>query len=322
MKKKNKIWIFSFIIMGLLFISGCEKDELPTLTTIDISKMTQSSITCGVNLISKGSDYVKEFGVCWGILPSPTIADNKKSPDIFLSDLVTITGLSSNTTYYVRAYATNDVGTAYGNEISFTLWLNVSDLNITDVVGYPYKTVKIGMQTWMAENLMTTRYNNGDEIPNITDRFDWQDLTTGAYCNYDNVQDNFTIYGRLYNFYSVVDPRKLCPNGWHVPTATEWNTLINYLGGNSIAGSKLKDTGTVYWIAPNIATNESGFRALPGGDRWGYQGQFHYIKEIAHWWSCSEENGWPIRFYVGSGTSIVTDGDDKNCGFSVRCIKD
>ena len=141
---------------------------------------------------------------------------------------------------------------------------------VTDVDGNRYTTVKIGTQVWMVENLKVTRYRNGDPIPNVTDNNSWNVLTTDAYCNYNNDTANVSAYGRLYNWYAVNDNRKIAPTGWHVPSDEEWATLGDFLGGNNIAGGKMKEPGTTHWISPNPVVNQScGFKWSAG--RYSYQ---------------------------------------------------
>jgi len=193
---------------------------------------------------------------------------------------------------------------------------------VTDIDSNVYNTVTIGTQTWLKENLKVTKYRNGDKIPNVTDNKQWGALRTGAYCDYDNISNNNTIYGRLYNCFTVVDSRNLCPTGWHVPTETEWKTLIKYLGGEEIAGGKLKSaTG---WFGPNTeATNSSGFTGLPGGQRTS-DGTFRTIGNNGGWWSTTKHmfkhafNG-SVNTY---GAYIDNCDYDKMFGLSVRCIKD
>ena len=146
-----------------------------------------------------------------------------------------MTGLTPATTYYVRAFATNSAGTGYGSEISFTTASLVT--TVTDIDGNVYNTVVIGTQTWIAENLKTTKYNDGTPIPNVTLDATWAVLATEAYSDYANTPANAAIYGRLYNWYvaSSTNPKNVCPTGWHVPTDAEWTTLTTYLGGESIA---------------------------------------------------------------------------------------
>ncbi len=188
-----------------------------------------------------------------------------------------------------------------------------------------YNTVLIGTQCWFKENLNSTKYVNGDAIPNVTDNTAWNTLTTGAYCNYNNDLNNATIYGRLYNWYAVNDSRKLCPFGWHVPTDTDWQTLTDYLGGISIAGGKMKETGLIHWITPNSgATNSCGFSALPGGYRYDYVVTYDGIGYFSYWWSASENittDAW-YRLIGYSGEDVHRYNGFKKYGYSVRCLKD
>ncbi len=194
--------------------------------------------------------------------------------------------------------------------------------SMTDIEGNTYKTIKIGSQTWMAENLKTTKYNDGTSIPNVTDNSVWAGLTSGAYCWYNNDINNRNTYGALYNWH-VVNTGKLCPTGWHVPADGEWNTLTNFLGGASISGGKLKYvTG---WSSPNTgATNSSGFSALPGGARDSNNGSFLNVGSYGYWWSSSEydsSNAWN-RYLHYDYASLYRYGNYKRGGFSVRCVRD
>lgn len=197
--------------------------------------------------------------------------------------------------------------------------------SMTDQDGNIYKNITIGTETWMAENLRTTKYNDGTPIPNIIEGNQWDYLTTGAYCNYNNTAnlDTIATYGCLYNWYAV-NTGKLCPSGWHVPDDEEWIALTNYLGGTNIAGGKLKESGTTHWTSPNVeATNETGFTALPGGDRIS-DGNFSDIGDIGYWWSTSETNEnytWSIVILNNLGEVFMFEGL-KKMGFSVRCKKD
>jgi len=193
----------------------------------------------------------------------------------------------------------------------------------TDADNNHYSVVQIGTQTWMAENLATTKYSNGDSIPNVTDNTQWSNLTTGAYCDYNNTPSNSTIYGKLYNWYAV-NTGNLCPAGWHVPTDAEWTTLTTYLGGESVAGGKLKEAGYTHWQSPNTgATNETGFTALPGGNR-DLNGTFYFIGGYGYWWSSTENgtyNAWYRNMdYISSNVNRAV--DYKPNGFSVRCLRD
>ena len=200
---------------------------------------------------------------------------------------------------------------------------NVND-TVTDIDGNSYKTVKIGTQVWMAENLKVTHYRNGEEISNVTINSDWANLSTGAWCVYENDADYEKTYGNLYNWYAVNDARQLAPKGWHVPTDEEWNTLINYLGGVNVAGGNLKEAGTTHWKAPNEgAVNKVMFSALPGGCR-GSSGTFLDVGDNGYWWSSTEidpTNAWNRYLFCSNGyvnSFYLT----KSSGYSVRCVKD
>jgi uncharacterized protein (TIGR02145 family) len=185
--------------------------------------------------------------------------------------------------------------------------------------------IQIGNQIWMCKNLDVDNYRNGDPIPEVKDSKEWANLKTGAWCFYNNDTTLGKIYGKLYNWYAVNDQRGLSPDGWHVPSDSEWTTLSNYLGGKSIAGGKLKETGTSHWLSPNIgATNETSFSAIPGGWCYSDDGTFHYINRSGYWWSSSECNatfGWCWYMYYNY-KDISRGSDEKSSGFSVRCIKD
>jgi uncharacterized protein (TIGR02145 family) len=312
------------IVILILLIHSCKKDKPtpPFITTTAASAITQTTATSGGNVTSDGGAAVTARGVCWNTTTGPTIASTTKTSDGTETGAFTssITGLTASTTYYVRAYATNSIGTAYGAEVSFT---TVS--TVTDFEGNVYNTETIGTQTWMAENLKTTKYNDGTAIPNITDNTAWAGLITEAYSDYSNTPSNSITYGRLYNWYAVTDSRNICPTGWHVPTDAEWTTLTTYLGGESVAGGKLKETGLIHWADPNTgATNETGFTALPGGAR-SFDGTYSLIGLYDYWWSSTEDSNTPLAWgrcvyynYTKVGRSYL----NKQNGFSVRCIKD
>ncbi len=210
---------------------------------------------------------------------------------------------------------------------------------VTDIDDNVYHTVTIGKQVWMVENLKTTKYSDGTSITNITNNAAWVNLTTGAYCDYDNAPSNSATYGRLYNWYAATDARNICPTGWHIPSETEWATLITYLGGDSIAGGKLNDTGTIHWKSPNIwATNETGFTALPGGFRFtyhgtetsNYQGTFNFVGDCGNWWSSTEWSSYGenspssalIRMTFYNYSKVARGAREKTYGISIRCMKD
>ncbi len=194
---------------------------------------------------------------------------------------------------------------------------------LTDRDGNIYKTVTIGRQIWMTENLRTTKYNDGTKIPNVTDDDEWDALTTGAYCNYKNTSDLDTIAtrGRLYNWYAV-NTGKLAPEGWHVATDAEWTELTDYLGEN-VAADKLKEIGTLHWGNGNFATNETGFTAIPGGYRYN-DGRFYPDGTMGIWWSATmdvDDLAW-YRLFTNSEYDVIRYSYPMDFGYSVRCIKD
>ena len=200
--------------------------------------------------------------------------------------------------------------------------------NITDIEGNSYKTVYIGTQQWMGENLKTSKYSDGTTIPNITDNKQWAQLTTGAWSYYNNDAANNVKYGKLYNWYAVSPTtngnKNVCPTGWHVPTDAEWTVLTDYLGGESVAGGKLKEVGTTNWNSSNTdATNTSLFTGLPGGYRY-YDGSCGSIGISGFWWSSTEDDtyfAW-TRYLYDVGGDAYRYGGDKRDGFSVRCLRD
>ncbi len=196
---------------------------------------------------------------------------------------------------------------------------------LTDIEGNNYKTVKIGAQTWMAENLETGSYNDGTEIPLGTYGVEWFELTTPAYCWYDDEDtyhlDTYLSYHKLYNWYAI-NTGNLCPAGWHVSTYEDWTELIDYLGGTGVAGGKLKEAGTRHWYSPNEgATNESGFTAFPGMARFN---DFSSNRQYGQFWMSTEtdsEEAWGVTlYYLGTGVSLGRWG--KSYGRPVRCVKD
>jgi uncharacterized protein (TIGR02145 family) len=306
--------------------------NLATISSLSISNITSTSATSGGDISNDGGTPVTQRGIVWSISPIPTTANNSTNygngTGIYSSDL---TGLIANTTYYVRAYATNSAGTAYGNELSFTTSAGiVSNPGVgVSFDGYTYLSVLLGNgQEWMAENLRTTTYANGDPISNVTDLGDWESLSTGAWCHYNNDSLYDNPSGKLYNWFTVADSRNVCPTGWHVPSDAEYMLLIDYSGGVLVAGGNMKSTGTQYWQSPNTdATNESGFSGLPGGI---YAGSGHHsFGTNGGYWSSTEDGSlYAGPNYALSLTLMYANGEGyispipKGTGISVRCLRD
>ncbi len=300
--------------------------SLSSLTTTAVSSISTTSAMSGGNITSDGGSNITARGVCWSTSANPTIALSTKTVDgtgtgIFTSSM---TGLTPNTTYHVRAYATNSVGTAYGSDIEFTT------INVTNL-----PSVTICNQIWTTNNLDVTTYRNGDAIPQVTDSTAWANLTTGAWCYYNNDAANGPIYGKLYNWYAVNDPRGLAPQGWHVPSDAEWNKLVKCIDPSAdttcqgctqsaTAGGAMKETGTSHWLSPNTgATNSSGFAGLPGGGR-SSDGPFFNIANEGLWWSSTEfsAEGALSRSLYYQISSVFIGGNNKPNGYSVRCLRD
>jgi len=301
--------------------------DLPTLTTTSVTDITINTATSGGNITDQGISEVTSRGVCWNTTGIPTLSDSLTTDGAGTGSFTSyLTGLTANTIYFVRAYATNSAGTAYGNEMNFsTSHEPCPGIPTVSYDGQTYNTVLIGTQCWFKENLRTAKYRNGDTIPNVTDNTAWWSAT-GAYCWYDNDSTTYeTLYGKLYNWHALNDSRGLCPTGWHSPTDAEWTTLITYLGGESVAGGKMKETSTIHWHFPNIgATNESGFTALPGGLR-DNDCNFYNTGDSGHWWSASElgSSGLVSRYHLShDNTNFNHDYFFKHTGNSVRCVKD
>ena len=302
---------------------------LANLTTTAATVITANSAILGGTVRTDGGATITERGICWATTMGPTIASSKLAigtgSGTFSS---TITGLLPSTHYYFRAYAINSVGTAYGNEFAAETTGFNPDLiygTLTDNEGNVYKTITIGAQTWMAENLKTTSYRNGDPIANVTDGTSWAGLDTGGYCWYNNNAYTYkATYGALYNWFAVADSRNIAPAGWHVPTDAEWTILTDYLGGESVAGGKLKEAGWTHWnpIIPG-GTNSSGFTALPGGRRFS-TGEFIFVGDFGDWWSSTEDSAtgaWSKNMFYYYSYAIRR-SNHKYYGFSVRCLQD
>jgi len=299
MTKKRNIWIFPFILMGmLLMLTNCCGT---VLTTTAVSNITQTTASCGGNITSDGGATVTVRGVCWSTNQNPTIADIKttdgKGTGSFTSN---ITGLTAGTIYYVRAYATNSAGTGYGSAMSFTTQGGTTG-TVTDIDGNVYHTVTIGNQEWMAENLA-------------------YEPSSGNYWAYDNDNSNVETYGYLYDWETALD---VCPTSWHLPSDAEWSTLTTYLGGESVAGGKLKEIGITHWKPNTAATNETGFTALPGGFR-NNSGTFLKIGDYGYWWSATEvsaTNAWNRVMYYDYSV-VFRYSNYKEFWYSVRCVRD
>ena len=324
----------TFIVLAAIVLFSCSKPDTggnppvittPVLTTTAVSIITQYTAQAGGNVSSDGGDAVTARGTCWSTNHNPTTADSKTTDGTGTGNYSSIlTGLVPNTAYYLRAYATNSKGTAYGNELSFATQ-PVSATTVTDIDGNVYPVIIIGTQTWMKENLKTTRYQNGEAIPTGLSDASWAATTSGAFAIYNNDAANNTVYGKLYNWYAATDSRKIAPQGWHVPSREEWETLITFLGESPIAGGEMKETGLTHWNTPNVgASNSSGFTGLAGGSRSNLS--YGFIGDGGYWWSTTEylpasAEAESLGLFARTAEAFLVTGS-KVFGTSIRCIKD
>jgi len=259
------------------------------------------------------------MGFCYGLNPSPTVNDSKvvAGSAKLGTYSIEIFGLTSGVKYFIRAYCDEGGVCVYGGEIEVTTVTN-ADI-ISDVEGNNYVIVSIGNQVWMRDNLKVTHYRNGEPILNLTDNSLWSNAKIGAFCYYGNNPNMNGIYGALYNFYTTIDGRYLCPTGWRVPSQEEWEVLIENLGGESIAGGKMKEAGTLHWNSPNKgATNESSFTGLPAGYR-DNNGEFNEMGVYGKWWSTSNDSSY--RYLSFNDASLSKENNYKVFGTSIRCLK-
>src|SRR5690554_3290636 len=321
MRKRTRFLTFPLLIVGVLlvFASSCKKDNsIPVLSTSAVTDITQTTAISGGNITSDGGATVTARGVCWSTGQTPTISDNKTTDGTGAGTFVSnISGLEPNTTYNVRAYATNSKGTGYGSAMSFTTKDGFTDPRDGNV----YQTVTIGTQVWMAENLKYLPSVVGPATDSRKTAYYYVDGYDGTSVGAAKATANYTTYGVLYNWPAAMNA---CPTGWHLPSDAEWTELTDYLGGEGVAGGKLKEIGTTHWNTPNTdAINETGFTALPGGYRYD-NGTFSRIGGTGGWWSAAENSAddasLRYMFYNYGLVSRYVNG--KELGFSVRCLRD
>ena len=328
---------------------------VPTVITNPVSNISNTSAIVGGIVSSDGGARVTIRGVCWGISHNPTISNNHMTNGNGIGTFTTnLTGLSANTIYYVRAYATNDVGTAYGNEISFITELSPSDgqpcpgtETLTDCDGNTYSTVWIGSQCWMKENLRTTKYADNTSIMQ-----GYEYSSTMAYWYYPNNNSSYKpTYGLLYNWRAVMRSSSssnanpsgvqgICPTGWHVPSDGEWAQLTDYVSsqnqyqcnsnsdkiGKSLASNTGWESSTnTCAVGNNLSQNNAtNFSAMPAGS---YQGNYRWFGERSHFWSATvdvnSDSQWPLSWYLSSWLATILHGyDSPGLSFSVRCLRD
>lgn len=293
----------------------------PVVNTVSSTITSDNIATISCNISNDGGTSIISKGVCWSTSQNPTISDNKTNNGTGTGNYTSqISSLLPNTNYYVRAYATNSSGTSYGNNIERGTY----GLSISDIDGNSYSIIRVGTQVWMSENLKATKYSDGTIIPLVTDNSTWSNLSTSAYCWYNNdMATNKAKYGALYNWYAV-NSTKLCPSGWHIPTDDEWTVLENFVIQYNVYGA-----GTTYRDALPLLENASiGFNATYSG--WRYEGNYQRLGSHAIWWSSTLWiTDWTTDYaYIrnigdtsGTADNVSRYYAPKNTGLAVRCVK-
>jgi uncharacterized protein (TIGR02145 family) len=302
---------------------------LPKVKTLPVNTISYFDALSGGEILSMGEDSVIQKGVCWSKTSDVSLKSSKTVDGKGMTSYVSkIVDLEYGTTYYVRAYATNFYGTSYGNMITFSTNnpLFTSGNGVKDVEGNSYESIIIGNQEWMSENLRTTKLNDGTSIPYVYDNSTWNYTKSPGYCVYNNDNSNINNFGMLYNGYTV-ETNKLCPTGWHVPIQEDWQKLSAFLGGDDVAGGKLKIRSKTLWTTPNTeATNISGFSAVGGGLR-TTTGLFVNKFIDATFWTNEENIIVPyhqlhFRYIKHATGNFYPSSSYNELGASVRCIKD
>ncbi|MFH1937504.1 MAG: FISUMP domain-containing protein [Bacteroidota bacterium] len=328
----TRYYIRSYAKDGNMVIYGAQSEfttldiTFPSVTTASVTNITATNATCGGNVTSDGNGTVSARGVCWNTTGDPTLTNSighttdGTGTGTFTSNL---TGLNNGTTYFVTAYATNEKGTFNSIDIKQFIAQNPPCGQMTvSYGGQTYNTVKIGTQCWFKENLnIGTRINGSQNQTNNS--------TIEKYC-YNDQESNCDTYGGLYQWDEMMQyvttqgAKGICPDGWHIPTDAEWTTLTTYLGGESVAGGKMKEAGYAHWASPNTgANNSSGFTALPGGTRYS-SGSFYNLTLSAYFWSSSQTDAtyaWG-RHLSYSNEYLGRYYYNKTYGFSCRCLQD
>lgn len=343
--------IFISAVLLIMVYIRCTKteDDVLVFMTKDVNGITQISAVSGGMLDDReiaGTWEISEKGVCWGKINPPVINDNRTIDGSGMGNYSSyIFPLTPNTKYYMQAYAIYKGATVYSGVIktfttlsydSIRFRANLIYASISDIEGNLYKTILIGSQVWMAENLRVKKFSDGADIPNVPDNFAWNKLTSAAYCDFRNASPYSDVYGRIYNWEAVAT-NNICPDGWHVPSDTEWKTLEISLGmsvndvetdgwrGNQ-EGLALKEEGENHWSENTGVsfnnTNTSGFTALPDGFR-NIDGSFGYSGHYSGFWTATASNAansW-YRALDYNKKNIKRSDADKKTGYWVRCVQ-
>jgi uncharacterized protein (TIGR02145 family) len=311
-------------------LSSCEKEDNPEDLFPPVAAFTSDVTTIDAGGQVVFTDQSTNYPDSWAWDFGDGATSNDQNPTHVYNN---------HGTYTVSLSVLNSDGNDFETKSDFITVTEVP-IFVTDIDGNIYSTIEIGSQIWMAENLKVTKFPDGADIPYITDNIEWQQLqdnsTDKAYCYYNNnLNGEGDIYGALYTWAAAMNGapssatvpsnvQGVCPDGWHLPSSDEWWILINGLGGKTIAGGKLKESGISHWNFNEGATNESGFTALPGGYRFGYDGSFYTVSNFGYWWDATEEfesTAWS-RELNHMNSQIESTGKYKSGGVSIRCVKD
>lgn len=283
-----------------------------------------------VKYVGSGNDRDAILSAIGGVIPTNVLSNVYTSEDVNMDGLVKYVGLNNDRDVVLQTIGGTVPTATLDQQVPAGPYAySVPEPGVTDIDGNSYPTIIFGNgQEWMAENLRTANYANGDPVPNYTGSMQWYGAdagSIGAWANYANDGQNDLPFGKLYNWYAVTDPRNVCPLGWHVPGFEEWESWIGYCGGSIGLGGKMKVPGTQYWTSPNTgAGNETGFSGMPGGFRYGEDGSFSGLGIHGFFWSATESPGDWAFYYSLSHNSALLDGYtiDQRTGCSVRCIRD
>jgi uncharacterized protein (TIGR02145 family) len=350
MKKSNIILTLTFTIA---VFTGCKKEPindeiktsnisdkelLITLNTLPVEKINGRGAVVTGN-ISFGQDIIGlGVGVCWDEAPSPTVDHQKKQGFITFSNsdtemqrilktgdsldfCVIISGLLVNTKYHIRSYIETGGGIVYGNEKSFVTGADSKEgKGLVDPDGNKYKTVVIGEQEWMAENLRTSKYANGDAIPNIEDRIDWVNTSSGASCSLNNNLAEDIITGKIYNWHAIIDSRNVCPTGWHVAQKTDWDKLLERIASDGFEDYPMSEVvGGHDYDAGYYGFNNSWGSVRYGTD--AFEGP-EYCKTAGGWWSLEKNDSVKIGMLFDLGKMHFVNYENYNDpSYNVRCVK-
>lgn len=287
----------------------------PSVSTNNITDISVYTAVCGGNVTTGGTTGVIDRGICYSTDPNPDTSDYSESSGSGLGSYsIMLWGLDPGTSYHIRAYANNGTCIGYGQDRTFT----TNSFGTLTIDGHVYRTIQIGTQVWTADNLIVTRYRNGNSIATTSNS--WSGVTTGLY-----IASSYAIsdprWGYHYNWYAVTDTRQIAPPGWHVSTALDWQTLYSFLGGRVEASYKLIENGGYFWEYGYGANNSSGFSAVGSG--W-YSGlDYHNFKKFAGFWTPVEANASNAYICDMFGSGLVTiHSEKKDNGYSIRLVKD